>query len=88
MPNEELKLLLQSAAENVKKNSKKSESESEEILFQKIYQSIRPPVTTTSTTTTNGVPAFYVKPPDETDFLRQKLREETRAEFLQRRSRV
>ena len=32
------------------------------------------------------IPSFYHPPPGENDLLRQKLREEARAEFLQRRS--
>ncbi len=90
---EELKERLRQAAEEAeaKKRSKESkeEEEEEEVLFGAAYLRLRgerdkdnPPSSSSCL-----IPRFFSVPPAEGDALGHKLREEARAEFLQRRSR-
>lgn len=68
------------------KNEKKPVAETEEELFLKFYNEWKKssdPVYSTY----NSIPRFYFKLPSEDEVLPQKLREEARAMFLQRRSR-
>ncbi len=87
---EELKeRLRQAAEEEAKKRSK--EEEDEDGLFGAAYLRLRgerdkdnPPSSSFSSCL---IPRFFSVPPAEGDALGHKLREEARAEFLQRRSR-
>ncbi len=89
---EELKERLRQAAAEVeaKKRSKENkEDEDEEVLFGAAYLRLRgerdkdnPPSSSSCL-----IPRFFSVPPAEGDALGHKLREEARAEFLQRRSR-
>ncbi|XP_022081384.1 serine/threonine-protein phosphatase 2A regulatory subunit B'' subunit gamma-like [Acanthaster planci] len=74
---------------NVKKGKKKSESEvrSEEMeTFTKLYTELKGP-SKQQDKSYSVIPRFYYKLPSEDEVLLQKLREESRAVFLQRRSR-
>ena len=71
----------------LKKNSsdtKLSKSE-EDKLFSEEYLSMRGPASGSSY---RVIPQFYKSPPADEDVLQQKLREEARAQFLQRRSKM
>merc|ERR1719189_1635212 len=63
---------------------KPSKSE-EDKLFSEEYLSMRGPASGSSY---RVIPQFYKSPPAEEDVLQQKLREEARAQFLQRRSKM
>ena len=81
-----LKQSLQAAA--LKKNGsgvKQSESE-EDKLFSQEYLAMRGQARGGSTY--RVIPQFYKSPPADEDLLQQKLREEARAQFLQRRSKM
>ncbi len=90
---EELKeRLRQAAAEAAKKRSKvsKEEEEDEDVLFGTAYLRLkgeRDKDNPSSSSSSCLIPRFFSVPPAEGDALGHKLREEARAEFLQRRSR-
>ena len=75
-------------AASLKKNCsgmKQSETD-EDQLFSEEYLSMRGEASTGGSY--RVIPQFYKSPPAEEDVLQQKLREEARAQFLQRRSKM
>ncbi|RLU27401.1 hypothetical protein DMN91_001205 [Ooceraea biroi] len=84
----DLKVLLQNSISTKKLENNPEESEkSEDEYFQKIYQQWKGIKAKNDDSTYKVIPKFYFKLPKEDEILPQKLREETRALFLQRRSR-
>ena len=85
---ESLKQRLQSAL-NVKSNANNKMSKLEEDeLFKKEYLTMKGQTLHTEHQSYKVIPQFYSSLPTEQDALQQKLREEARAQFLQRRSKV
>ena len=79
----EFKELLRRSA----KNRKKSVTASEEELFVNYYRDWKAASSGPADPSYTAIPKFYFKLPSEDEVLPQKLREEARANFLQRRSR-
>ena len=86
---ESLKQRLQSAlnAKNNVSSNKMSKLEEDE-LFKKEYLAMKGHTLHTEHQSYKVIPQFYSSLPTEQDALQQKLREEARAQFLQRRSKV
>nr|XP_022906748.1 serine/threonine-protein phosphatase 2A regulatory subunit B'' subunit gamma-like [Onthophagus taurus] len=78
----DLKTILKNRLKN-KKPPPPNQIELEDKEFQKLMSEWGKPVSTSS----KVIPKFFWRLPREDDALRQKLREETRSNFLQRRSR-
>jgi len=78
---------------NGKLKTAEENAEEEQRLFREYYEKLKSPSSPTTESQSNGgssapqIPRFYFKLPSEEDVLQQKLREESRAVFLQRRSR-
>ncbi|KAK0178320.1 hypothetical protein PV328_002280 [Microctonus aethiopoides] len=84
----ELKALLSSIAESDREKKDAAEIEKEEEKnFETFYREWKGSKAEDNDTTYKVIPKFYFKLPKEDEILPRKLREETRALFLQRRSR-
>lgn len=68
-------------------NSPEENEKKEDKYFRRIYQQWKGAKARDNDATYKIIPKFYFKLPKEDEILPQKLREETRALFLQRRSR-
>ncbi|KAG8041784.1 hypothetical protein G9C98_007088 [Cotesia typhae] len=79
-------LLKYSQSKQVEKDSAEIEKE-EDKYFQSFYRQWKGTTAEDNDATYKVIPKFYFKLPREDEILPQKLREETRALFLQRRSR-
>ena len=81
------------AKKNGRLKSAEENAEEEQRLFKDFYEKLKSPTINSTEQysdgngTTTQIPRFYFKLPSEEDVLQQKLREESRAVFLQRRSR-
>ena len=74
---------------NAKNNATNKMSKLEEDeLFKKEYLAMKGQTLHTEHKSYKVIPQFYSSLPTEQDALQQKLREEARAQFLQRRSKV
>ncbi|XP_072754292.1 serine/threonine-protein phosphatase 2A regulatory subunit B'' subunit gamma-like [Anoplolepis gracilipes] len=85
--NMELKNLLRKCALVKKPTNNSQNEEKEDKYFQSMYQQWKGVKAKDNDNTYKIIPKFYFKLPKEDEILPQKLREETRALFLQRRSR-
>ncbi|KMQ88599.1 serine threonine-protein phosphatase 2a regulatory subunit b subunit gamma [Lasius niger] len=85
----ELEALLRNCALAKKpdENSPEENEKKEDKYFRRIYQQWKGAKARDNDATYKIIPKFYFKLPKEDEILPQKLREETRALFLQRRSR-
>ncbi|XP_017761965.1 PREDICTED: actin-binding protein anillin-like [Eufriesea mexicana] len=84
----ELETILRKCATTNKSEVKSEDNEKrEDEYFQKIYEQWKGAKAKDKDLTYKVIPKFYFKLPKEDEILPQKLREETRALFLQRRSR-
>ncbi|XP_014484205.1 PREDICTED: serine/threonine-protein phosphatase 2A regulatory subunit B'' subunit gamma-like isoform X2 [Dinoponera quadriceps] len=84
----EFKALLRNCASANKLDENSAENERrEDTYFQKMYEQWKGVKAKDNDSTYKVIPKFYFKLPKEDEVLPQKLREETRALFLQRRSR-
>ena len=90
---EELKASLRAAIEKNRREKKDVDQKTDDELFEEEFRAVnlgqKLSITEASPNTKNlsQIPRFYSALPADNDELGQKLREEARAQFLQRRSR-
>ena len=85
----DLKAALKEAAEKRSRNS--APVESDEVLFERAYTKLKAERSKDSSgaeVTASALPPLHSRLPQPEDAIRTKLREEARAEFLQRRSKA
>ncbi len=88
---ERLRQVTKSKEDKVKGQQQELSKEEEAELFRQAYLDLKSNTSNNKNTSSSNstlVPPFFHTLPSDDDALRQKLREEARAEFLQRRSRA